>query len=986
MRPIRARFFGSLTLLLAVVLALASAGSGSAARKVNKREVARAQEVDGRMSSMGLLAARARVELSSKAGAGFVTNAGPTGESPDVCVNDPACRGGYREGPVGGQAELSIAVDETGQHIVVGYNDTRGFSLNPVTLSGVMYSDDGGDTFVDAGQLPTPGTDFIGATRLPQIFGDPEVKYLGECTFLYSSIMLKKFTAPTPTTGTTAQTMSVHRSTDCGHTWAGPFEVTSATNPNGLVSGSGAPLDAADKEFMDVDPETGRVMLSWSNFTPVAPGGVEITVTYSDDAKTGNPPVWSTGVVVGNTDADGQASIPRFAGNGSNDVYVAWRRFPFPGSFFGLGQTVGFARSTDNGATWGPAVDLGPEFFTMDQVLGNDRVNTSPSMAVDNSGGRHRGNVYVVYADNNNNDGADVAFQKSTDGGVTFSAPIKINSRPGNDRPQWFPWVTVDTHTGRVYVFYYDQGIAQSGDLTEASYVFSDDGGRRWSKPLPLSDRPFKAGWGNDTGQPNLGDYNQAVAQRGELFVAYAGTSRPPLGFADGQPTSGNMTVPDVVFKRVSRCDWETNELAVSLAGVSVKDISGNPYIDPKDLLRADFKLSNYVTNPISAKSINGLRAWLKSSTPGVHVLLPWGVYPKLSPGESGSNLFPYLLRVDNSFVPGTEIELELHVWGPRFRTAVLHHTLFTGTPQTTTLFAENFEGAPTGTLPVGWATSHAGGANVVPWTTSNTFAPAPGVSCNTSNGAFHQNRDDNGISSATRFERLFSPTFLVPTDADYVTIDFDVCYDTEDFPPFNVYAFDGFLLRVTDSTPGRLLRSNLVEAFADEFTTGLFQHYPKHFPRSSSSAYFQDMSAWAGESGRSQARPYASARHGGQHRPTPLRVHPGQRRHLRRPAPGAHLRRLRRQHRGQQREISGAVAPGRRPGGSRQESPGPFDTLVDLPWWVSAPGRLCVARLRSVPRNLDVGPFLFQALICAQEGLLSFEPHRDRPGLGLRF
>src|SRR5438874_5413832 len=40
------------------------------------------------------------------------------------------------EGPTGGQAETSIAVDSTGQHIVVGMNDTRGFTLSPLSVSG----------------------------------------------------------------------------------------------------------------------------------------------------------------------------------------------------------------------------------------------------------------------------------------------------------------------------------------------------------------------------------------------------------------------------------------------------------------------------------------------------------------------------------------------------------------------------------------------------------------------------------------------------------------------------------------------------------------------------------------------------------------------------------------------------------------------------------------------------------------------------------
>src|SRR5262249_60831857 len=118
--------------------------------------------------------------------------------------------------------------------------------------------------------------------------------------------------------------------------------------------------------------------------------------------------------------------------------------------------------------------------------------------------------------------------------------------------------------------------------------------------------------------------------------------------------------------------------------------------------------------------------------------------------------------------------------------------------------------------------------ANTVPWVTSNTFNAG-------NNGAFHQNAADGPASgSPTRFERLFSPSFVVPANSDYVTVDFDTKYDTEDDPSFNILAYDGFTLRTTDLTAGRTLRSNLAEAFAEEFTTGSLQHQPKHLPRSS--------------------------------------------------------------------------------------------------------------------------------------------------------
>ena len=54
----------------------------------------------------------------------------------------------------------------------------------------------------------------------------------------------------------------------------------------------------------------------------------------------------------------------------------------------------------------------------------------------------------------------------------------------------------------------------------------------------------------------------------------------------------------------------------------------------------------------------------------------------------------------------------------------------------------------------------------------------------------------------------VVQPMFVVPGDAEYVTLDMDVCYDTEDDPNFNILAFDGVLLRIADLTAGRLLRS----------------------------------------------------------------------------------------------------------------------------------------------------------------------------------
>ncbi len=829
-----APLLAGLWLLTAASIATQAQSPSAASEKVN----------EDRMSAMGRLATRAREAVEERATAersdapkrAGLASPPPERQDDDVCVNDPRCPAGLREGPSGGQAELSIAIDDTLRFVVIGFNDQRGFSRNPLSVSGFMYSTDGGVTFTDGGSLPvTVATSTIGPnpTLYPQVFGDPDVKYLGGCTFVYSSIVVKKYTA----TGV-AQTMGVHRSTDCGRTWQGPYEVEAATNPNGFVTVGGSAVDAADKEFIDVDLDTGRLIMTWANFTPFARSGVEIRSAVSDDGGLTWPA--AQGRIVSATAADGQGSIPRFA-RGSQNVYVAWQRYPFPGTFGGLGNTVAFARSVDDGATWQPPIELSPEFITMDQVLGNDRVHSFPSLAVDRSGGFRNGSVYVVHANNNSLDGADIVFYTSTDQGQTFTELLVLNSRPGNDRAQWFPWVTVDDVTGRVSVFYYDQGIATSGHLSEVTYTFSNDGGATWSPPRPLTDRPFKAGHGNDTSQPNLGDYNQAVAVGGRTWSAFSLASRPPGGFADGQP-SASMTVPDAVVRIVSPAEHLTPYATLQSRSVSTTVTGRNRFADPGETVRLELPLFNYVSNPLNQRSIRIPVGFLKTATPGVDVV--WGVslYPNIAPGETQSSYIPFSLRLSSTFETGTPIELELHVISfDGF--AVLKQTIFTGTPIETTLLSEDFEGVGPGALPTGWTTAHGGGANIIPWTTSNSFCGG------LSNGAFHQNANDNPGGSPVRWERLFSPSFTVPEDAEYVLLEFDVCYDTEEDPNFRVLAYDGFFLRIADLTPGQTLRSVLVEAFEDQFRTGRLQHYPRHFPRSSNRNYFQDMSAWAGDS-----------------------------------------------------------------------------------------------------------------------------------------
>jgi len=778
---------------------------------------------------------------------------GPRPTRKETCNQvDDGCDGDDTTGISGFRSETAVAVDSTGQHVVIGYNDLRGSNLSPVSVSGFAYSDDGGVTIVDGGQLPVTAIGHLSdGTMLPQVSGDPDVKYVAGgygCQFIYSSILLSGAgTAPNFTSA--VQTMAIHRSTDCGHTWTGPFEVTVATNPNGMTT-NGVPVDAADKEFIDVDPDTGRAMMTWTNFTTftVAPGLVEISRSFSDDFMTGNPPTWSDRSVLATPQLGGSGSVPRYAGRGTGLAYVAWLAYTRGG------LNIMLRASPDDGRYFASAKAVNPTpFLPMDYVLGNDRVNDFPSIAVDASPGSNQGNLYVVYTTNDNGDGGDIVFQRSVDGAASFSAPVYLNSNPGADRVQWFPYVAVDQDTGRVSVTYYDQAIAASGDLTELTWTYSDDGGVTWSKPSPLSGRPFHAGYGNDTSQPNLGDYISAAARGGSLFSAFAVTPSQ-TSFTDGQADDPNGT--RFPYPSDTLQVGKTAQLALSLGPVTFQDSGGAGFIDPGDQVNLQVPLFNYNANPaLAPETFTGVAGVLSTSTPGVTVTQAAMSYGSIAPGSSASATGSFAIQVSPGFLAGTKIELLLDISSSgKHRT--LPFSLYTGTPVATQIFAENFDEATGGSLPDGWTTLHAGPAPpvnitpvpdgyIVPWITRASFC---GV---TSNGLFHVNANDgpriNGSLNPTRWERAISPSITVPANAEYVTLDFDICYDTEDDPIFPVTDYDGVVLRIRDLTSGRTARAVLVEAFADSIQTGSIAHFPKHFPRNSNSAYFQDMSNWGG-------------------------------------------------------------------------------------------------------------------------------------------
>ncbi len=765
---------------------------------------------------------------------------------------------------------MSIAVDASGNHVVVLFNDGQGLTLSPVSVSGFAWSSDGGATFTVGGMLPSPQQGTFGGAAYPQVFGNPDVKYVpggSGCQFVVASVLVTGINgsgiAPDIVYGGTAQTLAIHRSIDCGHTWSGPFELTSATNPTGVLVG-GSARDVADRPSIDVDPDTGRVLANWSNFTSttVIGGGVEIRTAISDNAMSGTPPTWSIGTVANGGSADlDTGSMVRFAGNGSANAYIAWARksnHPAAATPYGgeaCGNTM-FARSTDNGATWSAPVRLhtggicvGGDYWPMDQILGNDRVHSHPAIAVDTSAGSASGNVYVAYTANDAKDGGDVHLVHSANAGVSFSPPVRLNARPGADRSQWFPYTTV-APSGRVYVIWYDQQSWPSGDWTETLMTFSDDAGATWQRPAALTERPFHAGYGNDASQPNLGERIGATSHGDMLYAVWAGNPRA-VSFADGEPASVSFTVPRLLYRRTNASQ---PSLTLASPGPRSNGVPGysQPYpeLNPGDRAYVYLPLTNFVTNPVvGAGAVADVVGTLSSSTPGVTFPEAVRSYGTVPAGATVSSSAPFVIQVPGNLPSGTKIDLKLALTTAN-GTTTLPFELDTGNWIYSGLHYENFSGAPEGGLPPGWNSVHVGGSTAVPWGFSNKFCGAAGL--------YHPG---GGGTDPTRHERAVSPPIVIPpvATAHRVVLDLWICYETEDDPDFNVLAYDGLTLRVVDETSGRVVRSVLAEAFAPRIKSGngVFppgygypDHLPKHLPRSGHPGYFQDMSVWAGSSG----------------------------------------------------------------------------------------------------------------------------------------
>jgi hypothetical protein len=361
------------------------------------------------------------------------------------------------------QSETAIAV--SGNAVVVGYNDFRGFycSQNGYQVSGWAYSLDYGQTFTDGGPLP-------GGTNLG---GDPWLATGPDGTIYYASLYR-------PLSG-----MAVLRGTvtDTGISWSQPTIITGGSS--------------FDKEAITVDQTYGTIYLSYTNL------GQGIYLYKSTDGG-----LTFQGPTRVGTATNAQGSQPAVGPDG--ELYITY------GVGYPQDSSIGVAVSYDTGASFYVNNNIAP--IARGNISGTDRSPYFPHIAVDTTGGPYNENVYITWYSAHLSGKLDALMITSSDFGATWSAPVKINDTATGI--QWFPTISVDAN-GNVDAWFYDRRENPGTTITNLYFAQSTDGGQTFNANIKAT--TASSNWHTSSdGTPTWGDYINSTNDGADSVVAYA--------------------------------------------------------------------------------------------------------------------------------------------------------------------------------------------------------------------------------------------------------------------------------------------------------------------------------------------------------------------------------------------------------------------------------------------------------------------------------
>ena len=263
-----------------------------------------------------------------------------------------------------------------------------------------------------------------------------------------------------PSSGSWLDRIVVQKSTDGGVTYN-----------NGSFAGLNGKQH--DKQWLAVD-SNNNLYMTWTQFDSYGSTNPndKTAILFSKSVDGGNS--WSNALKINQIDGDCvdedntvEGAVPAIGPN--NEIYVSWA---------GPAGLV-FDRSFDGGNTWLTndikIADIPGGWDFM--IPGLDRSNGLPITACDISNGPNRGTIYVNWSDQRNGtDNTDVFLSKSTDGGNTWTSPVKVNN-DNSGKHQFLTWMTIDQTNGNLYFVFYDRR-SYTDNRTDVYIAKSTDGGQ----------------------------------------------------------------------------------------------------------------------------------------------------------------------------------------------------------------------------------------------------------------------------------------------------------------------------------------------------------------------------------------------------------------------------------------------------------------------------------------------------------------------------
>ena len=348
-----------------------------------------------------------------------------------------------------GMINAGVSAARCGASVVVGFGDTE--TNNTRSFDGVSVSHNGGATFTDVGVLPVPPPSVTtGSSTVGSDFSDPNgpnnpaVACANSSVFYYASVYGNTGELCS-NQGGGCTAISVSKSTNGGTTWGLPViasiqgsDIFDFVSPSIAVDPTNASrLYAA---YIDVDMT--------SNFfhdCDFRSYSLDI-VRSSDGGKTWNGPLrvdHACDSLGANAALTGRLRTPSIIVSPGGKIYVVDE---FVGQS-GNPNAIHFLRSTD----------LGNSFSAPISVSTKAANNASPQLAVDRTGLRSRGEIYLTWSGSPTGTYTDILVSDSVNFGVSFSFPRPISPAPaaGTGRFQTNAVIAVD-NDGQVADCFYD--------------------------------------------------------------------------------------------------------------------------------------------------------------------------------------------------------------------------------------------------------------------------------------------------------------------------------------------------------------------------------------------------------------------------------------------------------------------------------------------------------------------------------------------------